>query len=158
MFYFFKNSEYIDYFALRPLSHICTNWELTWDYKNGKYLIEENSFAEKLNHLIEQLENTNPSKKYYENEDFLAEYLKKHLNWPISKKGKLWVCGDYEVLLEHGEFGDIDELNLMKAASGRILAANKLGQYHFDEMEEGQQRILASVISILLCHKVLCEV
>lgn len=150
---FFKRSDYLDYLVLRPLSHILPNWELSWDYENNKYKNEEDSYAEMLNNLIEELDKKNPPPKYHNNEDFLAEYVKKNLNWGIEKAGNRWICGDYTSILEQGGFGDIDEVNLVNAAAGRIHAARKFGQNHFDEMEEGHQKILAYVLAIILYHR-----
>lgn len=150
---FFDNSEFLDYMALRPLSHIRPNWELTWDFDNCKYKDEENSFANKLNLLIDELKVIESPKKYHDNEDFLAEYVKENLKWPITKIGNKWVGEEYVLLLEQGGFGDFNEANLIKAASGRIHAAIKFGQNHFDKMEESHRKILASVISIILYHR-----
>ena len=150
---FFAKSDYLDMMVLRPLSHILPNWELTWNNKTNKYVVEKNSYAKKLNHLLLEIERINPPKRYHDNEDFLAEYVKINLKWPVTKKGNKWICGDYSSLLEQGGFGDINEKNLIQAASGRIHAAIRHGQNHFDDMEEGHMKILASVISIILYHR-----
>src|ERR1039458_3923673 len=97
--------------VLRPLSHFYLNWELTWDHKTKQYLIEEDSYAEQLNLLICELEQTIPPKSYHDNEDILAEFVRDKLHWPIRKEGNRWICGDYSSLLEQGGFYDFDQDN-----------------------------------------------
>lgn len=150
---FFYNSHDLEWIVLRPLSHIKPNWELTWDNTNNLYLIEKDSYAEQLNHLINEITKTNPPKRYHDNEDILAENITKALNWQIIKKGKRWIGEDYKSILEQGEFNDINEQNLILAAVGRIHAAINLGQRHFDDMEEPHKIILASVLAIILYHR-----
>jgi hypothetical protein len=152
---FFKKSEYLEYFVLRPLSHIYSNWDLIWDDENNKYEEEEDSFASILNNLISELETTEPPPSYHDNEDILAEYVVKNLTWDIKKQGKRWVCPDYPSVLEQGGFNDIDEANLVLAAAGRIKAAEHFGQNHFDEMEKGHQKIFGYIIAIILYHRYL---
>ena len=150
---FFKNSDYLDHMSLRHLAHIRPHWELTWDYDNDKYFEEEGSFAKELNELIEEISNLKPPAKYHDNEDVLAEYVIKKLNWNIIKKGNLWTVKDYPSLLEQGGHGDPYEKNLVLAATGRIHAALKFKQFEFDKMEEGHQKILGYVIAIILFHR-----
>jgi len=150
---FFKRSDCLDYTVLRQLSHILPNWELSWDFENNKFEIEEDSYAEKLNDLINELDKIKPSRRYHNNEDFLAEYVQRTLNWGIEKVGNRWINEDYHGILEQGGFGDRDEENLVKAAAGRIHLAKKKGQNHFDEMEEGHQKMLAYVLAIILYHR-----
>ena len=139
--------------ALRPLSHIRHDWELLWDSENDRYLHETDSYAELLNDLIDELGTVSPPAKYHDNEDRLAEYTRDRLGWPIHKQGGRWVGADYESILEQGGFDDIDEEDLVLAAAGRIKAAQAHGQNHFDQMEEGHQRMLAAVIAIILYHR-----
>lgn len=150
---FFANSDYLDYMVLRPLSHIRANWELTWKGYEEKYFVEDNSYAKALNKLIDELENCNPPKQYHDNEDRLAEFVREHLKWPIKKVGNRWIGADYNSILEHGGSHDIDEANLVLAAAGRIQAAKKRGQNHFDDMEESHRRMLGAVLSIILYHR-----
>jgi len=150
---FFANSELLDYLALRPLSHINGNWELIWDNEKEEYEREEDSFAGKLNDLILELARTIPPTKYHDNEDKLAEYVKEHLNWSVNKVGNRWEGEDYEVILEQGGFHDINESELVKAATGRIQAALDRGQFHFDDMEESHRKILAGVLCAILYHR-----
>ena len=155
---FFANSDGLDHMALRPLSHILPNWELTWDKANGQYLEEENSFAKLLNELIVELSQVVSPSSYHDNEDVLAEYVKNEMGWPIEKaKGRWGLKGypkqDYSSILEQGGFGDIDQANLLKAAAGRVKAAIKYRQIHFDEMELGHRQILAAVIAVILYHR-----
>lgn len=150
---FFANSSWLDHMALRPLSHIRGNWELLWDRGNQKYHEEADSFAGDLNQLIDELTMTVPPRQYHDNEDCLAEYVAKTLNWQIRKVGRRWVGANYEHILEQGGFHDLDERNLVLAAAGRIAAAKRFGQDHFDHMEESHQRMLAAVIAVILYHR-----
>lgn len=150
---FFYNSEDLDAMVLRPLSHIKGNWELTWDDSTKAYAPEEDSFAEQLNNLIIEIEQTIPLATYHDNEDILLQYVKDKLNWQVSKVNGRWVGNDYQSILEQGGFSDIDEKNLILAAAGRMGTAIKLGQVHFDDMEEGHKKIFAAVLSILLYHR-----
>lgn len=149
---FFDNSCFLDYMVLRPLSHIKGNWELTWDPVNNQYMAEEDSYAEQLNQLICEIEQSNPG-RYHDNEDSLAEYVIKSLNWQLKKEGSKWKGEDYPVILEQGGFHDPYEKNLILAAAGRISAAIKHGQKHFDEMERSHQEILAAILAIILYHR-----
>ncbi|MBI2722483.1 MAG: hypothetical protein HYX39_09935 [Bacteroidetes bacterium] len=149
---FFSNSGLLDYLVLRPLSHIELNWELTWDEAENKY-IEEDGFSRPLNNLIKEIVSSDVPEKYHNNEDILAEYVIKKMKWPIKKVGNRWVGDDYKSILEQGGFSDINETNLVKAAAGRIHAAIRCGQKNFDSMEDSHQRILATVMSIMLYHR-----
>jgi hypothetical protein len=158
---FFACSEWVDRFVLRPLSHIRPNWELTWDVESNRYHPEDDSFADLLNTLIQELENTAPPPRYHDNEDVLAAYVQQNLNWNIRKQGKTWVNADgtrlgpddYLVLLEQGTFNDVNQTELIVAAAGRIRAAIARGQSHFDDMEESHQYLLAGVLSAVLYHR-----
>lgn len=150
---FFANSEFLDVLVLRPLSHINGNWELVWDVEKEEYEQEEDSFAGKLNELILELARTIPPTKYHDNEDKLAEYVREHLNWSINKVGNRWEGADYEAILDHGGFHDINESELVKAATGRIQAAFDRGQFHFDDLEESHRKILARVLCSILYHR-----
>ena len=150
---FLKNADFLDRFVLRPLDHIRGNWELTWDEDADEYLKEEGSFSELLNRLMDELEDKSPPSKYHDNEDRLAEYVIKHLGMKIKKVGKRWIGVDYQVILEQGGFHDIDQEDLVMAAAGRIKAAIKRGQFHFDDMEESHRKILAGVLSAILYHR-----
>ena len=151
---FFKKSTDLDWMVLKPLSYAYPYWELTWDEETDEYETEEDSLAENLNQLIQEIYQTKPPKKYHDNEDFLAEYVDRNLNWKIKKVGNRWICGDYASLIEQGGFGDIDEKNLVKAAAGRIQSAIKFGQNNFDDMEQGHKKILAYVLAIILYHRI----
>jgi len=146
--------------VLRPLSHIRANWELQIDPKTGRYLEEEDSFAVLFNALVDKLTTTQPPFRYHDNEDRLGEYVQKHLNWKIRKSGNSWVNqngsrlhpSDYLAVLEQGGFYDQGILNLILAASGRIVVAIRRGQMHFDDMERSHQVILAGVLATILFH------
>jgi len=150
---FFKQSDCLNYLVTRPLSHINCNWELTWDHEKQEYAPEEDSYAELLNQLIEELNSVNPPSKYHENEDCLAKYVISDLKWNIKKVGGRWVGQDYTVILSQGGFNDINEENLILAAAGRIKAAISRKQLHFDDMEQSHQKILADVLLCILYHR-----
>ncbi|MBC7523917.1 MAG: hypothetical protein H7239_05715 [Flavobacterium sp.] len=150
---FFYKSHFLDMFVLKPLWMIRGTWDLFWDTDSKRYLVEEDSFGNEINDLISELESISPPENYHDNEDILAEYVDKKLNWGMKKIKKKWIGADYKVILEQGGFGDIDEKNLVLAASGRIHAAIKFGQKHFDEMENGHMIILSNVLSIILFHR-----
>jgi hypothetical protein len=150
---FFKWSDLFDHMVTRQLSHIRSNWELTWNHDEEKYEPEEDSYAQMINDLVVELSKQNPPKKYHDNEDRLAEYCKANLGWDINKVGNRWTGDDYASILEQGAFNDIDEQNLCLAASGRVKAALDRGQVHFDDMEEFHRRMLADVLAIILYHR-----
>lgn len=126
---------------------------MTWDDALERYIVEGDSFASKVNELIEQLGAVEPPLKYHDNEDRLAEYVKSNLKWQIQKTGNRWVGEDYSSILEQGAFNDIDREELLRAAAGRIRAAIDRGQLHFDQMEWFHRKMLADVIAIILYHR-----
>lgn len=146
-------SDLLDYMVNRELSHIRANWELTWNHSEQKYEPEEDSYAELLNELFRELSAVEPPSKYHDNEDRLAEYLRNNSLWKIRKVKGRWVGAPYESILEQGGFSDIDQKDLVLAASGRIKAAINHGQMHFDDMEESHRYILSIVIVIILYHR-----
>jgi hypothetical protein len=150
---FFADNSSLAREVLRPLSHICDNWELTWDDDQQRYTEEPESFAKKLNKLITELDTTNPPSRYHDNEDCLAEYVRDNLKWKIHKEGRRWIGEDYDAILEQGGFNDLDEENLILAAAGRIRAACAYGQKHYDEMEDSHRKMLAAVLSVILYHR-----
>jgi hypothetical protein len=115
---FLAKSDFFDREVLKPLSHILPYWELTWDPANQRYLEEDDSYAAIVNALISELEVATPPVQYHDNEDRLAEYVLKHLKWPIRKEGKRWVGADYGSIIEQGGFHDLDEHDLVLAAAG----------------------------------------
>lgn len=151
---FFENSMNLDRQVTRQLSHIRFNWELTWNMHLAAYENEEDSFAGLLNALVHELSELKPSAKYHDSEDRLAQHCKEKMGWDIKKQNRYWVGADYPSILEQGSFDDIDQEELCLAASGRIKAAFKFGQVHFDQMEMGHQIMLADVIAIILYHRV----
>lgn len=150
---YFRNSDFLDGLVLRPLSHIKGNWEVTWDGGKQEYEPEEESYAESLNHLIDELSRVSPPTRYHDNEDRLAEYVITKLNWNIKKVGGRWTGVDYAAILEHGGFDDINQENLILASAGRIKAAIDRHQLHFDDMEPSHQKMLAAVLAIILFHR-----
>jgi hypothetical protein len=158
---FFEPSDIMEHEVLRPLSHIRANWDLYIDSETGRYLEEEDSFAALFNALIDELATTQTPLRYHDNEDRLGEYVQKQLNWGIRKSGSTWVNqdgsrlnpSDYLALMEQGGFDKQGIRNLVLAASGRVHAAIRLGQMHFDEMERSHQVILAGVLAAILYHR-----
>ena len=150
---FFRNSELLDALALRQLAHINGNWELTWNEISEQYEPEDDSFASKVNDLIEELSALHPPLKYHDNEDRLAEHVVGRLGWNLKKVGKRWVGEDYPLVLEQGSFGISAQRDLLLAAAGRIKAAIVRRQLHFDDMEESHRKMLADVIAIILYHR-----
>ena len=143
----------LDHLVLRPLSHITTNWELTWNPNSQSYEPEEDSFASILNETINDISKAKAPDRYHDSEDRLAEYVIEHLGWPIRKEGGRWVGADYEAILEQGGFHDVDQIDLIRAAAGRVHAALDRSQRHFDEMEESHRRMLAAVLTIIVFHR-----
>lgn len=158
---FFAWSDWVEREVLRPLSHIRANWELTWDHYARRYRPEKDSFAELLNELIDELDACDPPQRYHDNEDLLGECVQRKSNWGVKKVGRAWVRpdggrlgpDDYVVLLHQGAFEDVDQEELVKAASGRIQAAIVRGQSHFDQMELSHQYILAGVLGSIHYHR-----
>ena len=150
---FVKKNELFDYMITRPLDHILPNWELLWDDNTNRFRVEEDSFAGKVNELLEELLSIPTSDNYHANEDILAEYVKTHLNWDIAKVHGRWISCDYRAVINQGSFGDEDQTNLLAAAKGRIAAAIEHGQSKFDDMEYGHQRILAMVLATILYQR-----
>lgn len=151
---FFANCESLDYLVLRPLDHIASNWDLRWDFADEKYIQEDDSFAQLLNVLIEEMASTTPPIRYHDNEDRLAEFVRDGpLKWPINKVKNRWIGMDYQPILQAGAFDDIDQSNLVSAATGRVWAAITRQQIHFDDMEESHQRMLGAVISIVVYQR-----
>ncbi len=150
---FFGWSNLFDEMVTCQLSHVRGNWELIWDHTEKKYEPEENSYAELINELVIELSNLEPPSKYHDNEDRLAEYCKSSLNWEIQKVGNRWKGSDYASILEQGGFKDFNQKDLCLAACGRVKAALKRGQLHFDDMEEFHREMLANVMAIVLYHR-----
>ncbi len=158
---FFAWSDWVDYQVLRPLSHIRANWEITWDHDTREYRPEDDSFAELLNELVDELDTCDPPSRYHDNEDVLGEYVQRRLNWGVKQFGRSWVGSDgsrlkpndYIVLLQQGAFDDEEQADLVRAAAGRIQAAIVRGQTHFDQMEESHQYMLAGVLASILYHR-----
>ncbi len=146
---FFAESDTIDVISLKPLAHIRGNWQIVWDSANRQYQVEEDSFAAVLNGIIFDLDAATPPTRYHDNKDRLAEYVKAHLGWPIHKQGHRWVGADYTQILAQGGFEDVDQLDLLQAAAGRVRAAIQRGQHHFDAMEESHQAMLGAVITVI---------
>ena len=147
---FFANSALLEYFATKPLSHIRANWELTWNEDTKCYEIEEDSYANDLNILIQEIKDTPTPDSYHANEDQLAEYVKNKLGWPIYKERNRWICDDYRAIIDQGVFSPNGVDNLLQAIAGRVEAARSRGQMHFDDMEQCHRQILGFAMATIL--------
>ncbi len=150
---FFAWSEWLDYMVFRPLSHIAPNWETSWDDIEKRYLPEPESFADDFNQVIELVATSPRPTKYHSHEDLLAENVIRNLKWRIQKKNNRWVGSDYAFILEQGAFSDMDQRNLIAAAAGRVHSALDYGQRHFDDMEDGHQKMLAALLITIIYHR-----
>ena len=153
MIEFFDRSDFLDYEVLRPLSHIKGNWELSTGSGDFHFEVEEDSFAKELSELIDELEVTEIPSRYHDNEDLLAEYVRDKFNQEIQKVGNRWVGSDYRIILQDGGLFDIDEMNLVQSAKGRIVAAREREQNHYDDMEYGHRKMLAVILTLVLYHR-----
>lgn len=150
---FLSNSEELDIYVTKQLSHIAPNWELTWNEEIDKYIEEEDSFAMLLNKLIGDLEQTEILEDYHEKEDIVARYVNTFLNWDIVKNGKRWEGAEYRTILNQGGFLDENQENLKFCAVGRIRVALQYGQFGFDDMESGHKKILGDILATILYHR-----
>ncbi|WP_348761083.1 hypothetical protein [uncultured Salinisphaera sp.] len=150
---FFERSHFLDYEVLRPLSHIRAHWELSSGYDGCHFEIEEDSFAKELGELIDELEETSIPARYHDNEDRLAEYVREKFKQEINKVGNRWVGNDYRIILQDAGILDIDEKNLVQSAKGRIVAAQKRNQNHYDDMEPGHRKMLGVILTLILFHR-----
>jgi hypothetical protein len=150
---FFERSDLLDYEVLRPLSHIRGDWEFIVGSDDYLSEDEQNSFAKELIHLIDELEITEVPTCYHDNEDKLADYVQDKFNREIKKVGKRWVGQDYRIILQDAGFYDLNEQNLVQSAKGRIIAAKKFNQNHYDEMEQGHRKILAVILTLIIYHR-----
>jgi len=150
---FFRDSELLDYMVLRPLDHIRPNWELTWNEDEERYELEDESYAKLLNQLIDDIASCAPPAKYHENEDRVAETMLHKTGWDIRKINRRWKGADYFSILEQGGWNDLNQQDLLLAATGRVQAAIDRGQMLFDDMEEGHRYMLGAVLSIILYHR-----
>ena len=137
----------------RPISHIRSNWELTVGSGDFYFEYEDDSFAKELSELIDELEQTEVPQRYHDNEDTLAEYVQEKFNSEISKVGNRWVGEDYQIILQDAGLFDIDEQNLVQSAKGRIIAAKKFNQNHYDDMEQGHRKMLAVILTLIIYHR-----
>jgi hypothetical protein len=151
---FFANDEFLDRVVLRPLAHIRFNWDLIWEQSEDGYRPEDDSFAALVNALIWELGKLTPPSRYHDNEDRLAEYVRDGgLGWPIKKVHGRWVGADYEAILQQGAWKDVDQSDLAQAAAGRVWAAIRFDQHHFEDMEKSHRDMLGAVLSIILYHR-----
>ena len=153
MIEFFERSDLLDYEVLRPLSHIRGNWELTSGSGNYHFEDDEDSFAKELSDLIDELETTEIPTRYHDNEDTLAEYVQDKFNSEIKKVGNRWVGQDYRIILQNAGFYDLNEENLVQSAKGRVIAAQRFNQNHYDKMEQGHRKMLAVILTLIIYHR-----
>ncbi|PKG39620.1 hypothetical protein [Psychromonas sp. Urea-02u-13] len=147
---FFENSDYFERLVTKPLFYIKPDYELDW--KDGKLIESDDSFAKVLNQLLDKLDSIEAPKNYHLHEDILAEYCS--LEEPtVYKKGKLWLGQDYGWILENGAYEDIDEVNLTFAILGRVKAAFLRKQNTFDEMEERHRAMLSELLQCFIYHR-----
>lgn len=154
MIEFFDRSHLLDYEVLRPLSHIRYKWELLPGAADGFHFeLEEDSFSKELSELIDELDATPIPARYHDNEDRLAEYVRDKFEQEIEKVGHRWLGKDYRIILQDAGILDIDEKNLVQSAKGRIVAAQKRNQNHYDDMEPGHRKMLAVILALILYHR-----
>jgi hypothetical protein len=153
MIEFFEHSELLEYEVLRPLSHIRGNWELTSGNGDYHFEIEDDSFARELSELVDELDQTKTPKRYHDNEDNLVEYVRGRLGKEIKKVGNRWQGRDYQSILQDAGFYDFKEENLVQSAKGRIEAAQKYGQEHYDDMEQGHRKMLGLLLALIIYHR-----
>ncbi|MDG1286323.1 MAG: hypothetical protein P8P30_02025 [Rickettsiales bacterium] len=156
---FFARSDWLDYAVLRPLSHVAGNWELTPDGKF--YKAEEDSLADHLNILIDEIAKTHPPISYHYHENSIASQhrdtkdgsviLSKSKNiWldPITKKPiSIAQVGHY---IEQSAARGVDDSELVAAASGRVARSISCDVNHFDDLDQGHLSMLAEIMSIIL--------
>ncbi|RWO89819.1 hypothetical protein [Mesorhizobium sp.] len=150
---FFARSDYLDRMVLRPLSHITTSWEASWDHDEAQYELEPGSFAGDLNEVVRQIACSPRPARYHDNEDALAQRVIAELRWPIQRRAGRWEGADYQMILEQGAFCDIGQRELATAAAGRVHMALDFGQWHFDEMDDGHMTMLAGLMTIMIYHR-----
>ena len=146
----------LEYMVFRPLSHIAPNWEAFYDEAEKRYSPEPDSLAFDFNQVVDLIATCPRPPKYHSHEDILAENVAHDLNWQIQKDKNRWVGEDYSLILEQGAFKDTDQHNLIAAAAGRVHTALDLGQMHFEDMEDGHQKVLADLLRAILYHRLCC--
>lgn len=161
---FFADSAYLDYAALRPLSHVAPNWELTWDSSMGEYEAEEGSLAAHLNVLIEQVARSVPPTDYHSHENRLAQLYARvgGGRFHLSKSGKLWIDSQTNKptskemvghMIEQASSGSDDVPDLVLACAGRVATAMRFGVRHFDDLDDGHLAMLAVLIAVVLFRR-----
>jgi hypothetical protein len=150
---FFAWSDVLDYLVLRPLSHITLAWEMQWDHAALRYTPEPGTFAADLNAVVELIATCAPPARYHDHEDRLAERVIREHGWPIQKRGARWIGADYAFILEQGAFRDLQQHDLLSAASGRVHSAFAYGQQHIDDMEDGHRTMLTALMTIIIYHR-----
>jgi hypothetical protein len=161
---YFAQSEMLDYTVLRPLDHVFGNWELIWDSAEYKYRPEEDSFADHINILIQEIASSIPPDNYHYYENKLAEMYDavKRGELKLDNSGKIWINASTGCrvskewvghMIEQSRSGSDSLPDLVLAASGRVAASMKHGISHFDELDHGHMEMLAIVMMVILFCK-----
>src|SRR3546814_13358936 len=98
-----------------------------WDDGSASYIAEDDSDADLLNRLIEDIARARPPARYHDNEDRLAHFVISKLKWPISKRGTFWVGADYPSIIEQGGFDDVAQTDLLQI--GRASCRERVWRY-----------------------------
>ena len=158
---FFSGSCLLDGEVLRPLSHVRSNWELMPDI-GGLYEIEEDSFAGMLNSLVSEIAATTPPSDYHSYENSVAAYMNlvrdetytlRKGRWRYAADGRTLSVHELTYMLEQASCDSNDIPDLVLAAAGRVRAALKFEQHHYDEMEGGHRIMLAALLTIILFRR-----
>ena len=160
---FFDQSVQLDYAALRPLSHVMSNWELMRS-KDGDPLFEEeeDSFAAHLNVLIDQIAATAPPSDYHMFENQIACGYEGAIRGRYSLTGKLWYDSQTGQpiekdavgnMMEQASCGSDDIPGLVYAAAGRVATAMSYGTENFDDFDRGHMEMLAIDLMTVLFRR-----
>ncbi len=160
---FFDQSDWLDYAALRPLSHVMSNWELVRS-EDGTLLFEEeeDSFAAHLNVLIDQIAATAPPSDYHAFENQIARGYDGAIGGRYFLHGKLWHDSQTGQPIEKDALGHMieqasarsdDVPGLVHAAAGRVATAMSYGCANFDNMDKGHMEMLAIDLMTVLFRR-----
>lgn len=160
---FFYRSDRLDYTTLRPLSHVRSNWELVGS-ESGDPLFEEeeDSYAENLNVLIDEIAAASPSYDYHKLENQIAADYTDAINGRYFLKGTLWhdkqtgqpiQKDDVGHMMEQASSGSDDVPGLVLAAAGRIATAMSYSVGNFDDLDRGHMEMLAIDLMTILFRR-----
>jgi len=149
---FFADSHWIEFYVTRPLQHIAGAYEIDWDEELRQYVPVdvplETTLVSQLNDVLETVEALEPKQGYHDFEDKILSSMT--ARYPLFKIGKLWLGEDYATMLEYG--GWQQQHGILLAAAGRVRAAKKRGQHHFDEMHEAHRDVLGELLAIAVFY------